>query len=621
MPANLTTSILYPADQIRNIAIIAHVDHGKTTLVDALLKQAHVFSSHSAENEQTRIMDSNDLESERGVTILAKNTAVIWDDYKINIIDTPGHADFSGEVERVLNMADGCVLLVDASEGVLSQTKFVLNLALKLGLKPIVVVNKVDRKDQRAEEVISEITDLFLDLATDDSQLDFPVLYAIGREGVAGRTIIPAPTNDGSLVITDSTDILPLFEAIVQHIPAPKGDSTAPLQIQVTNIDHDDYKGTYAIGRINRGTIKNGERLAIINAQTEKQTEAKVEYLFNYVGLQKNEITTASVGEIVAVAGLGDLKIGDTITDLAVRESLPPLAISEPTVQVQFSVSTSPFVGQEGEFTTSRQISNRLQKELEKNVGLRVGPGPTAESFLVSGRGELHLAILIENMRREGFEFSVGRPEVIIKEIDGQKQEPWEALNIEVPEDLMGIVTSQMGARKAIFQNMRQIKTGVRCDYEIATSNLIGFRSEFQSATSGMGIVNTLFLGYRPLGEPMNIVRNGVLVSAAKGQALSYDLSRIQDRGTTFVEPGEQIYTGMIIGESQKPGDIVMNACKGRKLTNVRSNADVLIRLSPAKKMSLEQCLSFLAEDELLEVTPKNLRLRKKNLNVGNYAG
>lgn len=615
-----TVSAQFPPEKIRNVAIIAHVDHGKTTLVDALLKQAHVFTDHSAENSQIRIMDSNDIEAERGVTILAKNTAVIWNGYKINIIDTPGHADFSGEVERVLNMADGCVLLVDASEGVLSQTKFVLNLALKLGLKPIVVINKIDRKDERLEEVVNEVSDLFLELARDESQLDFPILYANGRQGIAGYEVKKSDGGDGSLVVADSNDITPLFEAMIKNIPAPQGNIDGDFQMQITNIDHDDYKGSYAIGRIRRGKVRSGDRVAILDVDGGSR-EAKVEYLFNFVGLKMNELDEAGVGEIVAIAGLGSVSIGQTVTDLENQEALPPLAISEPTVQVQFSVSTSPFVGREGEFTTSRQIGHRLQKELEKNVGLRVGSGPTAESFLVSGRGELHLAILIENMRREGFELSVGRPEVIIKEIDGLKQEPWESLTIEVPEEMMGIVTSQMGERKAIFIGMKQIKTGVKCDYEISTRNLIGFRSEFQTLTSGMGIVNSLFLGYRPLGEAMTRTRNGALVSAATGSALSYDLARIQERGTTFVEPGEPIYTGMIIGEGQKPGDIVMNACKGRKLTNVRSNADVLIRLTPAKKMSLEQCLAFLAEDELLEVTPKNLRLRKKELKVGNYAG
>lgn len=606
--------------KIRNIAIIAHVDHGKTTLVDGLLKQAHAFADHQVEMKQERIMDSDSIEAERGVTILAKNTAVIWDDYKVNIIDTPGHADFSGEVERVLNMADGVVLLVDASEGVLSQTKFVLNLALGLGLKPIVVVNKVDRKDQRADEVVDEITDLFLDLVADESQLDFPVFYAVGREGIAGKKVVEQA--DNSLKVVDSSDLKPLFDEIVKFVPEPTGELNGAFQLQVTNIDYDEYKGSYVIGRISRGQVRKGERLAVLRGEEGKIAEGKVEYLFTFEGLEKKEATEAGVGEIVTIAGISGVKIGDTLTDLMTQEALPPLKISEPTVQVQFLVSTSPLVGREGEFTTSRQIGSRLKKELEKNVGLRVGPGPTSDSFLVCGRGELHLAILIENMRREGYELSVGRPEVIMKENPetGVKEEPWELLTIEVPEEYVGVVTSSMGERKAIFKNMRNLKTGVRFDYEISTRNLIGFRSQFQTLTSGVGIVNSLFLGYRPVGEEMLASRNGVLVAAASGSALSYDLARLQERGTTFVEPGEEVYTGMIVGELQKPGDIVMNVCKGRKLTNVRSNADVLIRLSPAKKMSLEQALSYIAEDELIEVTPKNLRLRKKSLDVGNYA-
>jgi GTP-binding protein len=603
-------------DKTRNIAIIAHVDHGKTTLVDGLLKQAHALSRRQELDGTVRVMDSDQLEAERGVTILAKNTAVLWQDYKINIIDTPGHADFSGEVERVLNMADGCVLLVDASEGVLSQTKFVLNLALQLGLKPLVVVNKIDRKDQRATEVIDEVSDLFLELASDESQLDFPVLYAVGREGVAGKVVVTDEQNVGALKIIDSKNLEPLFEEIISHMPAPKGDINGDFQLQVTNIDHDEYKGTYAIGRISRGQVKQGERIAIVRGEEGKTGEGKIEYLFNFESLARKEISEAGAGEIVAIAGLGvEIKIGDTLTALGNLEAMKPLSISEPTVQVQFSVSNSPFVGKEGQFSTSRQLKARLDKELEKNVGLRVGPGATSESFLVSGRGELHLAILIENMRREGYEFSVGRPEVIMHETAaGQKEEPYELLTIEIPEDYVGVVTQRMGERKAVFKSMRNLKLGVRFEYEIATRNLIGFRSNFASETSGTGIVNSLFIGYRPLGEGMTWVRNGVLIAAQTGGALSYDLARLQERGITFVEPGEEVYAGMIVGENSKPGDMAMNVCKGRKLTNVRSSADVLIRLSPAKKMSLEQSLSYLAADELLEVTPKSLRLRKKDL-------
>ncbi|MDO5561192.1 MAG: translational GTPase TypA [bacterium] len=602
------------ADKIRNIAIIAHVDHGKTTLVDGLLKQAKTFAAYQAEMQQTTILDNNAIERERGVTILAKNTAVHWRDYKINIIDTPGHADFSGEVERVLNMAEGCVLLVDSSEGVLSQTRFVLSLALKLGLKPIVVVNKVDRKDQRAGEVINEITDLFLDLAVDESQLEFPIFYAIGREGIAGRQV--ETLADNSMKITDSTDLTPLFEGITEYIPAPQVQ-TGPAQMQVSNIDFDDYKGQYIIGKIKRGTIKRGEQLALVRGENNEKVEtAKVEFLYEFFGLGKKEIESADSGDIVAITGFSHAKISDTLCDPEHLESLPHIAISEPTIQVQFLVSTSPFVGQEGEFNTSRQLKARLEKELERNVGLRLAPGPNSESFLVSGRGELHLAILIENMRREGYEFSVGRPEVIFK-MDGEtKTEPWELLTIETTEDHVGVVTAAMGDRKAIFRNMRNLPNGVRFEYEISSRNLIGFRSEFQTKTSGSGLINSVFLGYRPVGEEMAWQRNGVFIASHSGQALSYDLARLEERGVTFVTPGTPIYAGMIVGENSKKEDIAINLCKGKKLTNVRSNADVLIRLSPPKQFSLEQALAYLAADELMEVTPKSLRLRKRDLNV-----
>ncbi len=600
--------------KIRNIAIIAHVDHGKTTLVDGLLKQAHTFAAHQAEMQQTTILDRDAIERERGVTILAKNTAVHWQDYKINIIDTPGHADFSGEVERVLNMAEGCILLVDSSEGVLSQTRFVLSLALKLGLKPIVIINKVDRKDQRAGEVINEINDLFLDLAIDESQLDFPIYYAIGREGIAGQQV--ETLADNSMKITDSQDLQPLFAGILKYIPAPE-ILTGPTRMQVSNIDFDEYKGQYIIGKINRGTITKGQQLTLVHHQEKERSQTgKVEFLFEFFGLNKKPIEKASSGDIVALTGFEQAKISDTLCDPQVLEPLPALAISEPTIQMQFLVSTSPFVGQEGEFNTSRQLKARLEKELERNVGLRLALGETSESFLVSGRGELHLAILIENMRREGYEFSVGRPEVIYKNESGQQTEPWELLTIEAPEEYMGVITSSMGERKAIFHNLRNLKNGVRCEYEISSANLIGFRSDFQTQTSGLGIVNSLFLGYRPVGEKMTWQRNGVLIASQTGNALSYDLARLEDRGVAFVTPGTPIYAGMIVGENSKKEDIAINLCKGKKMTNVRSNADVLIRLSPAKVMSLEQSLSYLAEDELLEVTPKSLRLRKRDLQV-----
>ncbi len=603
----------FSQDKIRNVAIIAHVDHGKTTLVDGLLKQAHVFASYQSEMQQTTILDSNDLERERGVTILAKNTAVEWNGFKINVLDTPGHADFSGEVERVLNMADGCLLLVDASEGVLSQTRYVLSLALQLRLKPIVVVNKVDRKDQRIDEVVSEISDLFLDLAETEDQLNFPVLYAIGREGVVGNAI--EENADHSYHITDSTDLIPLFQAITDYIPAPIGDVDGAFQMQITSLDFDDYKGKYVIGRIRRGTIHKGEQIALLR-NDQKITQFKVEYLFTYKGLGKDEVDEASVGDIIAITGLKEVQIGDTVTSLDVQEALPPLSINEPTVQIQFSVSTSPLVGKEGQFSTSRQIKERLTKELETNVGLRLSSGPSAESFIVAGRGELHLAVLIETMRREGYEFSVARPEVIFKTIDGVVHEPCELITIEIPEAYVGVVTTAMGERKAVFKNMKPLKSGSRFEYEIATRNLIGFRSAFQTQTSGAGVVHSLPLGYKPRGEEAIFQRNGVLIANESGQALSYGLQKLQERGVTFVEPGTIVYAGMIVGQNTKKEDIVMNVTKGKKLTNVRSAADVLIRLTPPVKMSLEQCLTFLAADELLEVTPMSLRLRKRDLKV-----
>lgn len=600
-------------EKIRNIAIIAHVDHGKTTLVDGLLKQARVFAAYQSEMQQTTILDSNDLERERGVTILAKNTAVEWGDYKINILDTPGHADFSGEVERVLNMADGCILLVDASEGVLSQTRYVLSLALRQGLRPIVVINKVDRKDQRIDEVREEINDLFLDLVEDESQLDFPVLYAIGRDGVVGTELSIAP--DQSCQISDSTDLKPLFDTVIERVPYPKGDSVGGFQLQVTTLDADDYKGKYVIGRISRGRVTKGQTLSILHNGV-KTGQGRVEYLFEHRGLGRVEVPEATVGEIIAMTGV-NAHIGDTVTTVGQEEALEHLMISEPTVQMQFAVNTSPFVGQDGDFTTSRQVKERLNKELETNVGLRLAPGPTAESYIVSGRGELHLAILIETMRREGYEFSVSRPEVIFKQGEHGQEEPWELVTIDVPENYTGVVTTMMGLRQGIFKNMRQQKTGVRFDFEISTRNLIGFRSEFQTQTSGLGVVNSLPLGYRPLGTERPWQRNGVLVAAETGQTTAYALQKAQERGITYVDAGIQVYAGMIVGLNAKKEDIYMNVAKGKKLTNMRASAaDATVKMAPPVHLSLEQCLTFLAPDELLEVTPLHLRIRKRDLKV-----
>lgn len=594
--------------KIRNIAIIAHVDHGKTTLVDGMLKQTKTFAEHQKENQVTTIMDSNDLERERGVTILSKNTAVFWQDYKINILDTPGHADFSGEVERVLNMADGCILLVDAAEGVLSQTRFVLRLALELGLKPIVLINKVDRKDQRVAEVEGEIADLFLELANDDSQLDFPVLYGRGFEGIVGKKI--EEQADYTMKITDSTDLSPLFETITQTIPSPTGDASAPLQVQVTSLDWDDYKGKITIGRVNRGTIHKGQKIALLrpDGKTEYFTIA---YLFDHVGLQRREVDSVQAGEIIAVSGIPDPHIGDTIADTTNPEALPPLSISEPTVKMQLTVNTSPFAGRDAQFSTSRQLRDRLNKELETNVGLRMLPGSTGESVIIVGRGELHLAVLIETMRREGYEFALSRPQVVIKQIDGKANEPWEYVTIDVPEHHTGKVTSSMAQRRALLKNMHNTRTGVRFEYEISTSNLIGYRSELISSTSGEGMLHSTFLEFRPMVERAPWNRGGAIIGHETGTVTAYSLEKAQQRGTMFVDPGDEVYAGQVVGIHNRAEDVAMNVVKGKKLTNMRaSSADATVVLAPSWKPSLEQYLVLIGESELLEVTPNFLRLR-----------
>lgn len=598
--------------KIRNIAIVAHVDHGKTSLVDAMLKQTKTFAAHQKETTQTTIMDSNELERERGVTILAKNTAVFWHDYKINILDTPGHADFSGEVERVLNMADGCILLVDAAEGVLSQTKFVLRLALELGLRPMVVINKVDRKDQRAAEVEQEIGDLFLELATDDSQLDFPTLYARGIEGIAG--LKTEEVADHSLLITDSQDLAPLFESIIAHVPAPEGDATAPLQLQVNTLDWDNHKGKISIGRIFQGTIRKGQRVVLVSP-TGETVPAKIEYLFTHHGLDRIEVDEVAAGDIVAVAGVADPKIGDTITNVENPQPLPALSISEPTVKMRMSVNTSPFAGRDAEFSTSRQIRDRLRRELETNVGLRVEPAESGESVTIVGRGELHLAILIETMRREGYEFSLSRPEVVLKEVNGVTHEPWESVVIEVPEEFTGTITTGMAQRKGEMKDMRKTRNGVRLAYEIATSNLIGYRSEVLTNTSGQGLLHSNFLEYRPMAQKADWYRGGAIIAQEIGSATAYSLDKAQQRAKMMVNPGEEVYGGQVVGLNTRAEDMVMNITKGKKLTNMRaSSADATVVLAPAWKPSLEQFLTMIAEDEMLEVTPQDLRLRKKDI-------
>ncbi|MFZ1721528.1 MAG: GTP-binding protein, partial [Microgenomates group bacterium] len=596
-----------------NIAIIAHVDHGKTTLLDGMLKQTATFAVHQKENDQTTIMDSNDLERERGVTIVAKNTAVFWKEYKINILDTPGHADFSGEVERVLNMADGCILLVDAAEGVLSQTKFVLKLALKLGLKCIVIINKVDKKNQRLVDVESEITDLFLESATDESQLDFPVLVARGIDGIVGTAT--KSMGDNSLEITDSDSLMPLFETIVSHIPAPTGDDTLPLQIQITSLDADQHIGALAIGRVWQGTIKKGQRISVLNPDGSKAQTAGVEYLYNYHGLQRKEIDLAGPGEIIAIAGLKSPGIGQTITNPDQTFALPSLNISEPTVKMKFSVNTSPFSGRDATYSTSRQLRDRLNKELETNVGLRMEPGDTGESLTIIGRGEMHIAVLIETMRREGYEFSVSRPQVVLKTEGDKTLEPWEQVTIEVPEEYTGAITSGMARRLAMLTNMFKLPSSVRFEYEISTANLIGFRTELMTTTSGEGILNSIFLEFRPLAQRAETSRGGAVIAQETGNATAYSIDKAQQRSQLMVSPGEEMYAGQVVALNTRSEDMVMNLTKGKKLTNMRaSGSDGSVTITPAFKPSLEQFLTLISEDEMLEVTPEFLRLRKQDI-------
>jgi GTP-binding protein len=549
-------------------------------------------------------MDSNELERERGITILAKNTAILYKGIKINIIDTPGHADFGGEVERVLNMADGCLLLVDAVEGPMPQTRFVLQKAFALGLRPIVVINKIDRRDARPQQVLGWTQDLFLELATRDEQLDFPVLYAIAREGIARRSL--EDTNQG---------LGPLFEAIVQHIPAPVVDSEAPLQLLVTTLDYDDYKGKYVIGRISRGKIRSGMTVARLD-RDGAISRHKVAQIFTYRGLQRLEIEQAEAGDIVAITGIAEANIGETITDPEQPEALATIAINEPTLKMTFSVSTSPFAGREGKYCTSRQLRARLYRELETNVSLRVEDGSSADEFIVSGRGELHLAILIETMRREGYEFQVSRPEVITKDEDGRVMEPVEQLILDTREAYIGPLSETLSKRQAKLSNMSHDGNGnVRLEYHLPTRGLIGFRSAFLTLTQGNGAMGSLLVGYQPWSGQIGSARMGALIASETGVAVTYGLNNAQERGDTFIEPGTAVYEGMIVGLNSRPADLVVNVCKEKKQTNVRSStAEIAVRLTPAIKLSLEQSLDFIAPDELVEVTPQAIRLRKRYL-------
>ena len=591
---------LIKRDDIRNVAIIAHVDHGKTTLVDGLLKQSHIFRENQQVGEL--IMDSNDQERERGITILAKNTAITYRGIKINIIDTPGHADFGGEVERVLNMADGCILLIDAVEGPMPQTRFVLQKALELNLQPIVVINKIDRRDARIDQVFAWTQDLFLELATTDAHLDFPVLYAIGRDGVA----MYHPDDE-------RRDLEPLFETIVNTVPAPVVDTEAPLQMLVAALDYDDYKGKYAIGRVVRGRVTPNTFVAHINRDSVV-TRQKINLVLTYKGLQRVEVAEALAGDIVALTGIPDANIGDTIADVETPEALPTIAITEPTLKMTFSVNTSPFAGREGKYPTSRQLRARLYHELETNVSLRVEDGNTPDEFIVSGRGELHLSVLIETMRREGFEFQVSRPEVITREQNGQLVEPIEHLVIDTKDMYIGVLTETLATRKAQLTNMTNDGLGnVRLEYHIPTRGLIGFRNAFLTLTQGNGAMSSMLIDYEPWLGRIGTTRMGALIASENGVAMTYGLNNAQQRGDTFIEPGTPVYEGMIVGLNARPMDMVVNVCKEKQKTNIRSStADIAVRLTPPIIMSLEQSLDFINNDELVEVTPQNIRLRKR---------
>ncbi|NLL04311.1 MAG: translational GTPase TypA [Clostridiaceae bacterium] len=588
---------------IRNVAIIAHVDHGKTTLVDGLLRQSGIFR----ENEQVseRVMDSGDLERERGITILSKNTAVIYKDIKINIVDTPGHADFGGEVERVLKMVDGVLLLVDSFEGTMPQTRFVLKKALQLNLQPIVVINKIDRPEARPNEVLDEVLDLFIELGADDHQLDFPVVYASSREGFALLDL-----ND------ERNNLIPLFDTIIDNVPAPLGSVDEPLQFLVSSIDYDEYVGRIAVGRVERGEIHNGQQAVLCRKDGSLQN-IKISKLYNFKGLKRTEVPTCFAGDIIAIAGISNITIGETVCDPSSPEPLPFIDIDEPTLSMTFSVNNSPFAGREGTYVTSRHLRDRLFRELETNVSLRVEETDSADSFEVSGRGELHLSILIETMRRQGYEFQVSKPRVIYKDVDGEVHEPIEYLIIDVPEDFMGVVMEKLGTRKAEMANMQSSQQGyMRLEFKIPARGLIGYRSEFLTDTKGNGIMNHVFHSFEPFkGEILGRTR-GSMVAWEDGEAVTYGLYNAQERGSLFITPGTNVYEGMIVGENARSEDIVVNVCKKKHVTNMRaSGSDEALRLTPPIIMSLEQALEFIADDELVEITPKNIRLRKRILN------
>jgi GTP-binding protein len=586
----------------RNLAIVAHVDHGKTTLVDALLRQGGVYRA----NQQVadRVMDNIDLERERGITIMAKNTAVHYQDVLINIVDTPGHADFGGEVERTLSMVDGIMLLVDASEGPLPQTRFVLRKALERGLPPIVVLNKIDRPDARPQEVLNEVYDLFIDLDANEDQIEFPVLFTNARDGVASTD-----------VTVRGDDLRPLFDAIIEHVPPPKGDPAAPLQMLVANLDSSDYLGRIAIGRIFNGTVKLNDPVSVMKLDGSVQN-TKVTKLYAFDGLKRIEIETAAAGDVVCLAGIEDITIGETITDQEHRMAMPPIAVDEPTVSMIFGVNTSPMAGRDGQYVTSRNLRDRLQKELLGNVSLRVEDTDTPEQLKVVGRGELELSILIEMMRREGYELQVSRPEIVTKEIDGVRVEPVEDLVIDVPEDFQGVVIALAGQRRGVPTKMVNHGSGrVRLEFRIPARGLIGFRSQFVADTKGTGIMNHLFAGWEPWHGAISARATGALVADRSGVATAYAIFNLQERGEILIEAGTQVYEGMLIGENSRTADMDVNVTKEKKQTNMRaSSADEAIRLIPPRKLSLEQAIEFINDDELVEITPKTVRLRKRIL-------
>ena len=590
-------------EKIRNIAIIAHVDHGKTTLVDCLLKQSHIFRDN--EQVQERVMDSNDLEKERGITILSKNTSVMYNDVKINIVDTPGHADFGGEVERVLKTVDGVLLLVDAFEGAMPQTREVLKKSLALNLKPIVVINKIDRPGSNPTRVVDEVLELFIDLNANDDQLDFPVIYASAKNGIAKLDL-----NE------ESDNVNCIFDTIIKYIEAPKCELDGPAQMLVSNIDYDDYLGRIAVGRIERGSIKSGMPIAI--CKKDKNAQGKVAKLFTYQGLKRTEVEEASAGDIVALSGIADINIGDTICDLNNPEKIDFVDIDEPTVSMTFSVNNGPFAGKEGQFITSRHIRDRLFKELERNVSLRVKETESADSFEVCGRGELHLSVLIETMRREGFELLVSRPKVIFKEIDGVKCEPMERLVVNVPDDSIGTVIEKLGRRKGEMTNMEPAEAGhTKVEFKIPARGIIGYRTEFLTDTKGEGTMNSIFDSYEPFKGDIQSRTRGVLVAWEQGTSVTYGLYNAQERGELLIGAGVDVYEGMIVGINSRNEDIAINVCKEKHLTNTRaSGSDDALRLVPPLQMSLEKAIEFIAEDELVEITPKNIRLRKKTLDT-----